>query len=124
MALLTNVSAGPRIQGGIKLARLLEMPERDFEKQIRKIEATEPFRLLREAGVVQIRPYPKAMFAAKSLAGRELKTASSGFGSLLDGQGNLARLIERIGRERFEEIFLRDTPLSHQEAAGACGITS
>lgn len=123
MALLTSVSAGPRIQGAIKLVRLLEMPERDFEKQIREIEATKPFQLLREAGVVLIHPYPKAMFGARNLAGRELRASSGELGPLLDGGSGLARLIERIGRERFEQVFLRDSPLPDQEASRLCGIT-
>jgi hypothetical protein len=42
----------------------------------------------------------------------------------LDGKSGLARLIKRIGRERFEEVFLRDSPLSDQEASRLCGITS
>ena len=102
-----------------KLARLFEMPEREFEDRVRGLEEQELFRRLVELGVVSTSPYEKARFAARRLAGRELRAGDHGHGlsEALDGNGELVALISRIGQERFEEFFLGDAPLSDEERA-------
>lgn len=123
MALLTATAVSPRVQSRMNLARLLEMPERDFEEKILEIEATEHFRLLKESGALVLHPYPRARAAARRYAGRELRASSSALPEVLDGRGDLARLLERVGQERFEECFLQDNPLTDDDRRRVCGIS-
>ncbi len=99
------------------------MPEREFEDQIREIEATEQFRLLKASGVLSIHPFAGARLATRHFGGRDLIASSSALTEVLDGRGSLARLLERVGQERFEECFLQDNPLSDEERARSCGIS-
>ncbi len=108
----------------MKLACLLQMPEGEFEDQIREIEATDHFRLLKESGVLSLHPYPKARLTARQRAGRELRSSPSGLPELLDGRGETARLLERVGQERFEECFLQDNPLTNEDRARVCDISN
>jgi len=122
MRFQTTTQTRPSLQGQLKLARLLEMSECDFEKQIHKLESNELFPRLLATGVLTLQPTPEARFIARRFAGRELRTSSDGLPGLLDGQGDLAKLLERIGQERFEECFLQDTTLSDEQRASLCGI--
>ena len=124
MALLTIASPVARVQGRMKLACLLQMPEGEFEDQIREIEATDHFRLLKESGVLSLHPYPNARLTARQRAGRELRASPSGLPELLDGQGEMAQLLERVGQERFEECFLQDNPLTDDDRARVCDISN
>jgi len=124
MSFSATTSARPSVQGQLKLARLLEMPEWDFEARIRELERNELFGRLSALGVVSISPYLGARFAARRFAGRELRSSAGGLPELLDGKGNLAGLIARVGQERFEECFLRDSRLSDDERGRLCGIST
>lgn len=123
MTLRFATAAALRLQGRIKLSRLLEMPECDFEKRVRQLEADGLFRHLTELGVLQVQPYPQARFFARSFEGRELRAAHEDLPELLDGRGDLAKLIARVGRQRFEACFLRDDVLPDEERARRCGIS-
>lgn len=114
---------GLRTQAGIKLARLLELPENALESRIREIEAHPLFRRLSEAGVLTIQPLPRSKYAARSLEGRSLCSSDEGLGELLDGDGAVPRLIKRVGLQNFREYFLNDQSYSDQERANACGIS-
>ena len=84
------------------------MPERDIEDKIRAIESAEDFRSLKDFGVLKVNPYSEARWASRRFAGRELRASDSALPEFLNGQGSLARLIERVGQERFEECFLQE----------------
>lgn len=111
-----------RTQAGIKLARLLELPENALESRVREIEAHPLFRRLSEAGVLTIQPLPRSKYAARSLEGRSLCASDEGLGELLDGDGAIPRLIRGVGLQNFREYFLNDQSFSDQERANACGI--
>lgn len=122
MSLRFATAAVLRLQGRIKLSRLLEMPERDFEKRVRELEADGLFRRLMELGVLRVHAFPQPRFFARRFEGRELRAATEDLPELLDGRGDLAKLIAEIGRDRFESCFLSDEVLSDEERARRCGI--
>ena len=122
MPLLTSASAALRVQSRVFLAQILQMPERDIEDEIRAIESAEDFRSLKAFGVLKVNPYSAARWASRRFAGRELRASDSALPELLNGQGSLARLIERVGQERFEECFLQENILSDEERSRICGI--
>jgi hypothetical protein len=107
----------------MKLARLLEMPESDFESRVRELEGKPVFRRLVELGVVSIQPYSQARFAARNFGGWGLRTSSEGLPELLDGRGELAGLMEQVGQDNFEACFLKEEALSDGERAKRCGIS-
>ena len=122
MKFKTSASARHSAQAGIKLARLLELPEADFARRVRELEADALFRSLLDAQVVTVQPYAGAGFAARRFGGWGLSTASDGVPAL-DGRGDLAKLLQRVGQERFEECFLGEEKLSDQDRARLCGIS-
>lgn len=124
MSLRFATAAALRLQGRIKLSRLLEMPEGDCEKRVRELEADGLFRRLMDLGVIQLQAYPRARFCARAFEGRELRAAREDMPVLLDGHGDLAELIARIGRQRFEECFLKDEAQSDEERARRCAIAA
>lgn len=123
MNFATIASARTSVHGQLKLARLFEMPEREFEDRVRALERQELFRRLVDLGVVATRPYASARFAARRAAGRELRAEGHGLSEALDGNGDLVALIARIGQERFEEFFLGEAPVSDAERADSCGLS-
>jgi hypothetical protein len=114
--------ARPGVHAGIMLARLLELPEADFAKNVRELEADAFFQTLLNAKVISVQPYANARFAARWFGGWGLSTASDGV-SALDGRGDLAQLLQRIGQERFEECFLGEGAFTDDDRARLCGIS-
>ncbi len=124
MGFRTASAATTGLHGKLKLARLLEMREDEFEKSVRDAEASPLFSRLVQEGVVVVEPYEKARFAARRWAGYNLRAGTSdGIADVLDGQGELVALIREIGQERFEEAFLQGEASSDQARAKACGVT-
>lgn len=123
MALLTTVSTSVSLRGRLRLAHALRMPERDAEAELREIEASRAFKLLREARVISLQPYARMRFAARRFEGWELRASGSGMPEALDGRSDLVGLIEGIGEERFGECFLRGDSVSDEERARNCGIS-
>lgn len=123
MGFRTTVSAKLGLHGQLKLARLMEMSERDFESRIREVEASPLFARLLKAGAVRLEPYERSRFAARRFGGWDLKTSSEGLPDLLNGNGEMVQLIQRVGQERFEECFLKDDELSDEDRARSSGIT-
>lgn len=121
-ALGARAGARPSLGGAMKLARLLEMPEREFEARVRQLEANPLFPRLLEARAVRIEPYC-ARFAARKPDGRELSMSGEGLSGLLDGRASLVDLIRRIGQDRFEEFFLGDANLPDERRAEACAAS-
>lgn len=124
MAFLTSTGARGGLHGQLRLARLLEMPERDFEERIREIEAKPLFKRLLKLGVVSYQPYPGTRFAERRFGGRALPTSCEGLSELVDGDSAMVRLIRRVGQERFEKFFLKDDGLSDEARAKACRLSA
>lgn len=112
-----------RVQARMKLARLLELPESEFAARIVEIEADPLFGRLVEAGVLAVHPFQRARFASRALDGRQLCASDDGLGDLIDGDGEFAALMRRVGQERFETFFLGDAEVSDGTRAEACGIS-
>ncbi|MBI4055691.1 MAG: hypothetical protein HY402_06140 [Elusimicrobia bacterium] len=117
------VAAKPRIQAGIKLAHLLEMSERDFEERLRELEADDVFRRLLKIGVISHKSYPSAPVSMRRFEGWEMRGSEDGLSELLDGNGEIVRLMRRAGEAKFREFFLGEGPFSDEEAARGCGIS-
>ncbi|MBI4425305.1 MAG: hypothetical protein HY554_16365 [Elusimicrobia bacterium] len=113
-----------RLQGRLKLARLLEMREEEMARLARALEADPLFERLARAGALSRRPFPGAYFAARRWAGWSLAPASGGLGDLLDSDSAAVRVLRRIGRERFEESFLRAEGLTDAQRARRCGVST
>ena len=122
MSFKTSTAALPGAHAGIKLARLLELPEVDFAKRVRELEADVFFRRLLDAEVVSVRPYAHSSFAARRFPGWGLSTASDGV-PVLDGRGDLAHILQLVGQERFEECFLGEAALTDEDRARLCRIS-
>ena len=112
-----------RLQGGIKLARLLELPESAFEARIREIEGHPLFRRLSKAGVLSIQTLPRARYAARTFEGRHLRASDDGLAHLLDAESEIAALIRRVGSRKFQQCFLGEEAISDAERARICGIS-
>lgn len=111
------------VQVGIKLARLLELPEEDFGDRVRELEADVLFRRLLHAKVISVQPYAGAGFTSRRFGGWGLSAAGDGVPAALDGRGDLAQLLQRVGQKRFEEYFLRDGGYKDDERARLCRIS-
>ncbi|OGR90855.1 MAG: hypothetical protein A2V88_17985 [Elusimicrobia bacterium RBG_16_66_12] len=122
MKFRTATSSRTGVQAGMKLARLMEMSEGDFEVRVRELEGDPVFRRLLDTRVISVQPYDSAGFAARRFGGWGLRTAGDGLSSVLDGQGEMAKLLHRVGQERFEECFLRDEGMTDAERARLCKI--
>ena len=122
MKFKASTSGRPSVQAGIKLARLLELPEVDFAKSVRELEADAFFRRLLDAKVIFIQPYANASFAARRFGGWGLSTASDGVPAL-DGRDDLAHILQLVGQERFEECFLGEGKLTDTDRARICRIS-
>jgi hypothetical protein len=123
MALLTTLSPSVSLRGRLRLAHVLRMPERDAEAEIQDLESSRAFQLLREARVVSLQPYPRMRFGTRRFEGCELRASGTDLPEVLDGRGDLVRLMENIGQDRFEEYFLRAEALTDHERALACEIS-
>jgi len=123
MSLGFHTKGSASVHGQMKLARLLEMPEREVSDRVRELEADPLFKRLHEAGVVSFSPFSEARFTARRFGGWGVKTSSEGLGDLIDGQGEIVLLIQRVGQERFEEFFLNDEGRSDAQRAQACGVS-
>lgn len=123
MSAAAFVRSGARtsVGGAMKLARLLEMSEGEFDQRVRHLELDPLFSRLVETRAVRVEPYA-ARLAARKPDGRALSAASEGLAELLDGQSKTVALIRRIGQERFEEFFLGADCADDQSAARACGL--
>ena len=123
MRLRLGTKNSARVHGQMKLARLLELPERDLERRVREIEAGEVFRSLLQAGVIALETPSHARIAARRFAGHGMRTSGEGLPELIDGKGDLAQLMMRVGQELFQECFLGETALPDEARARLCGLT-
>jgi RNA polymerase sigma-54 factor len=107
----------------MEIASVLEMPEAELGERARAIEADPIFKRLAAAGVVTASEMPAARFAARRFAGRSLRLSGDGLPSLVDGNCDLARLMQRVGQEPFKQWFLGEGAFSDEERGRGCGIT-
>lgn len=112
------------VQGAMRLARLLELPERAAEERLRELERDPLFVKTAGLGVIRRESDSGLRFAARRLGGRGLRISTEGLGAILDGKGDLARLIAKVGQERFTECFLSEEALGDSERALRCGIST
>ena len=78
MSFRTAASTRSSSQVGIKLARLLELPEDAFEARVRELEADVFFQRLIDTKVVTVQPYSGASFMAQGFGGWGLRAAGDG----------------------------------------------
>ncbi len=107
----------------MKLAHLMGMPEGDFEARVRELEGDPVFHRLVDTRVVSVQLYAGSGFGTRRFGGWGLRTASDGVSSVLDGKGELAKLLHKVGQEPFEKCFLRDEAMDDSDRAAICGIT-
>lgn len=116
-----------------RLARLLEMPEKEYAALIREIEADPLFVRLRYAvngaeRAIRSRRLQQTDLSRRFFELHEAVAASSGDGGaevekLLDGKEKIVRLIRRIGEDHFKEYFIfNESGLDLGEIAANCGI--
>ena len=108
--------------GQMKLARMMSISESEFAATQDKLEQSLLFSLLKIAGVICLSEFPRARFAAKQFGGYGVKSSVSGIGGLIDGNGDLVKLIQRVGQEKFETWFLK-SDASEVEVAEKCDLT-
>lgn len=123
MKFRAGASSKTSVQVGIKLARLLELPEEAFERRVLELEGEVFFQRLIDTKVLTVQTYAGTSFAARNFGGWGLRTAGDGVSAALDGHGDLATILRRVGQERFEECFLRDEGYTDAERAKACRIS-
>lgn len=119
-----SLSPVARLQGRLKLAKLLGLREEEAEAQAWKLESSPLFKRLRSAGVLSRSPFPKAYFAAQRAVGLRLSAPSHGLGELLDGRSDLVALMRRVGEKRLREHFLGESRETDAQRAKACGISA
>ncbi len=122
-----NASSGVKTSrtliGALKMAHMAEMPEEEFGKLLKELEGNRYFRLLKASGAINLAEFPSARYAARRYAGYGLRSSCGDLPVLTDGKGDLIRLIQGIGQEKFEVYFLRDAPMSDIERAEECSIS-
>lgn len=116
------LKAGASLQGRMKLARLLSLPEDEAEDLARSLEADPFFGRLCRVGALRRAPLPAAALTARRMAGRSLCAPSEGLGELLDGRSDLVRLMRRLGHERFEACFLAEDAGTDAERCKKSGL--
>ncbi|MDD5210721.1 MAG: hypothetical protein PHV36_15145 [Elusimicrobiales bacterium] len=119
----TGARTSAALLGALKMAQMAEMPEEEFEKMIKELEGGRVFQLLKTSGAINLSEFPAARYAARKYAGYGLNMASADLPELADGSGDLVKLIQGVGQEKFEACFLRDAVMSDIERAEECDIT-
>ena len=111
------------IMGGLKLAHMSEMPEEEFEELLKDIEKSKTFKLLKASGAIGVLEFSNARYSARNFAGYNLKLSSGSLPELADGKGDMVCLMQGIGQEKFEELFLKDVNLNDTQRAEKSGIS-
>ncbi|MFC1521767.1 hypothetical protein ACFL6Y_05115 [Elusimicrobiota bacterium] len=114
----TNTS----ILGGLKLARLLEMPEKDFEEILRKLEKTDLFGRLKSFGVLSIDSPQRTHFLNRRFSGFNVKSSSDDVSGLINGNSDTVALMQKIGEAKFKTYFLSEEKYSDEERGQGCDI--
>jgi hypothetical protein len=115
--------ASASVMGALKLGQLAALSEEEFEKGLVEMEGGRLFQLLKMSGAVTVAEFPNARYAARRYAGSNLRLSAGGLPELEDGQGDLVKLVQRVGQEKFEACFLKDAAMGDVERAEECDIT-
>jgi RNA polymerase sigma-54 factor len=107
----------------MKLARLLAMSDGELAKVAKKLEADPRFQDLVVSGALAVKPFGRAFFATRRFAGMALTDAANGVSALIDSKAEPVRLIKKIGRQRFESLFLGDAPVTDKQRAKETGLS-
>lgn len=122
-----NIYAAARtaaaVQGRLKLARLAEMSEEEFAKELEDLEKSTLFKRLSSLGALTLAEFPAARYAARRYAGYGLKLSAGELPELADGGSGPVELIREIGQDKFEKYFLKCSEISDRARAKECGIT-
>ena len=119
--------------GRVKMAQAIRMPENEWAKLLSDVEKDPLFRELLsvKAGPKQIITYRRNGRTGISGQFYEMQDERVIGGSgmqpeaLLQEKKHLLKLIEKIGQDNFEKMFLyRETPETLDEIAKSCGITT
>jgi len=100
----------------------MSVSEQDFEKSILELERSRLFELFKTSGILYVSEFSKARYAAKQYAGYGLKLSGGSIGGLIDGNGDVVKLIQRIGQNKFEKYFL-NPDVFDVEILEECDIT-
>lgn len=118
--------------GRLRMAQWIEMPERDFARQIRDIEQDPLFKKLfygsaQAQGAIRRQGWPRGRLSGSfyeideaRLAGGERVQVES----KLEARAALVSKIQKIGQEAFERYFLRGEGLSGEEIARRTQMSS
>ncbi len=112
----------------LEQANLLEMPEEEFNRLTTEVESSPLFKkLYRKERVIHYQRYPKTDISARFYQLNE-EIAAGGMGtldieSLLSGQEDMVRQIQKMGLENFKRYFLYPEPgVSVEEIAQECNL--
>jgi len=119
----TGARTSAALLGALKMAHLAGMSEEEFEKHLKEMEGGRVFQLLKTSGVINLAEFPSARYAARNYAGYGLKLSGGDLPELADGSGDLVKLVQSVGQEKFEACFLKDAVMSDVERAEECDIS-
>jgi hypothetical protein len=122
-AIGSSARTSASVMGALKLSQLAAMSEEEFENSLKDLESGRLFQLLKMSGAIAVAEFPSARYAARKYAGCNLRQSACDLPELADGQGDLVKLMQRVGQEKFEACFLKDATLSDVERAEECDIT-
>lgn len=118
-----SVKTSAKAIGAMKFSQIVEMSEEEFEGQLEKIENDRLFKLLKASGAVKLIEFPNARYVSRIYAGYGFKLSACNLPDLIDGKGDLAVLMRKIGLGKFEEYFLKDALIGDSERAKKCNIS-
>jgi transcriptional regulator with XRE-family HTH domain len=122
----------PALLGRLRMADWIEMPERDFSKEIERIEKDPLFQKLffgdqTNPGVIRRQRWPHGRFAGSFYEVNEAITAGGERVKVEEVLGERSKLLPKIrqmGREAFEKYFIHaDEPLTLAEISKRTGVS-
>ncbi|MBI3553383.1 MAG: hypothetical protein HY077_12885 [Elusimicrobia bacterium] len=122
----------PALLGRLRMADWIEMPEREFAKEVEQIEKDPLFQKLffgdpANPGIIRRQRWPQGRFAGSFYEINEAVTAGGErvkVEEVLGERSILLPKIRKMGREAFEKYFLHgDEPLTLAEIAKRTGVS-
>jgi hypothetical protein len=118
--------------GRVKMAQAIKLPESEWARMLSEVEKDPLFRELVDARaegkrIIKFKRFARTSLSGQFYDGQDMDVIGGGSASpelLLEQKKHLLKLIEKVGREKFERYFLyreeSDTPAN---IAALCGIT-
>lgn len=128
----TKTSILPRTYGQIKLANFINIPEKEFQQYIHRVEKNPLFKKLMypqqsEERVITYKRFPYTNFSRNFLQLKEEITPSGGapdIEPLLAGKDRLIDKIKELGIDKFKRYFLyNESPIGTDKLAQICGLS-